>query len=82
MSDYRKSSIEEIDEKHVRNVEVNPAAAELVAVTEANKPSLVSPGMIKLWVIVSIGYLISTMNGFDSSLMGSINAMKGMLSGQ
>ena len=81
MSDYRKSSIEEVDEKQVRNVEVNPAAAELVAVTEANKPSLVSPGMIKLWIIVSIGYLISTMNGFDSSLMGSINAMKGMLSG-
>ena len=81
MSDYRKSSIEEVDEKQVRNVEVNPAAAELVAVTEANKPSLVSPGMIKLWIIVSIGYLISTMNGFDSSLMGSINAMKGMLFG-
>jgi hypothetical protein len=25
---------------------------------------------------MGIGYLISTMNGFDSSLMGSINAMK------
>lgn len=81
MSDHRKSSVDEIDEKenvgHVRNVEVNPAAAELVAATQVNKPSLTSPGMIKLWIIVSVGYLISTMNGFDSSLMGSINAMKG-----
>jgi hypothetical protein len=25
---------------------------------------------------MGIGYLISTMNGFDSSLMGAINAMK------
>lgn len=27
-------------------------------------------------MIMGIGYLISTMNGFDSSLMGAINAMK------
>lgn len=25
---------------------------------------------------MGIGYLVSTMNGFDSSLMGAINAMK------
>jgi MFS family permease len=32
--------------------------------------------MIQLYLIMGIGYLISTMNGFDSSLMGAINAMK------
>jgi MFS family permease len=31
--------------------------------------------MIQLYGIMCIGYLISTMNGFDSSLMGAINAM-------
>lgn len=33
--------------------------------------------MIQLYMIMGIGYLVSTLNGFDSSLMGSINAMKG-----
>lgn len=32
--------------------------------------------MLKLYGIMGIGYLVSTLNGFDSSLMGSINAMK------
>lgn len=32
--------------------------------------------MIHLYGIMGIGYLVSTMNGFDSSLMGAINAMK------
>ena len=35
-----------------------------------------SRGMIQLYMIMGIGYLVSTLNGFDSSLMGSINAMK------
>ena len=32
--------------------------------------------MIQLYMIMGVGYLISTMNGFDSSLMGAINAME------
>jgi MFS family permease len=32
--------------------------------------------MIQLYGIMAIGYLVSTLNGFDSSLMGAINAMK------
>jgi MFS family permease len=32
--------------------------------------------MVQLYMIMGIGYLVSTLNGFDSSLMGSINAMK------
>lgn len=32
--------------------------------------------MLKLSLIMSIAYLVSTLNGFDSSLMGAINAMK------
>lgn len=53
-----------------------PATAALEAVLAECKPSMFSPGMLKLWAIMSIGYLVSTMNGFDSSLMGAINAMK------
>lgn len=58
MSDY-KSSTYEVDIKEpigeVHNVDTNPAAAALTAVTEANKPSLWSPGMLKLWCILGIG---------------------------
>jgi MFS family permease len=32
--------------------------------------------MIQLYMIMSIGYLVSTLSGFASSLMGSINATK------
>jgi MFS family permease len=32
--------------------------------------------MIQLYGIMAISYLVSTLNGFDSSLMGAINAMK------
>lgn len=31
--------------------------------------------MLKLCAILSISYLVSTLNGFDSSLMGAINGM-------
>ncbi|CAK1361096.1 Lactose permease [Cercospora beticola] len=47
----------------------------LAAAVEAHKPNLWSRGMVQLYMIMSIGYLVSTMNGFDSSLMGAINAM-------
>lgn len=32
--------------------------------------------MIKLCFIMSVSYLVSTLNGFDSSLMGAINTME------
>jgi hypothetical protein len=32
--------------------------------------------MIQLYGIMGVGYLVSTLNGFDSSLMGAINAMQ------
>jgi hypothetical protein len=32
--------------------------------------------MLQLYGIMGVGYLVSTLNGFDSSLMGAINAME------
>jgi MFS family permease len=46
------------------------------AALEAQKPKLLSRSMIQLYGIMGVGYLVSTLNGFDSSLMGAINAMK------
>ncbi|CAA9962223.1 hypothetical protein CFE70_005629 [Pyrenophora teres f. teres 0-1] len=63
-------------QKHVVK-ETNVASVALAAAIEAEKPKLLSKGMIQLYMIMGVGYLVSTLNGFDSSLMGSINAMKG-----
>jgi hypothetical protein len=65
------------DEKpHEETREINTASAALAAAVAEQKPKLLSPSMLRLYMIMGIGYLVSTMNGFDSSLMGAINAMK------
>ncbi|KAI0518040.1 lactose permease [Xylaria bambusicola] len=64
------------DEKlYVDTHEISTASAVLEAAVAKQKPKLLSPSMMRLYVIMGIGYLVSTMNGFDSSLMGAINAM-------
>ena len=80
MSTKNEESIEEVSLRtqstgDERSVEANPAAAALVAATEAEKPQMFSPGMIKLWSLLAVSYLLSTINGYDGSLMGSVNAM-------
>lgn len=53
------------DEKPIGNVkEVNTTSVALAAAIAAQKPNLWSTNMIKLYSIMSIGYLVSTMNGF------------------
>jgi hypothetical protein len=56
-------------------VQINAASVALAAAVAAQKPKLLSKNMIQLYAIMAVGYLVSTMNGFDSSLMGSVNAM-------
>ena len=55
-----------IDEKYATgNVrQVNTASVALAAATAAQKPSLLSKNMLKLYFIMAVGYLVSTMNGF------------------
>ncbi|KAF7553352.1 hypothetical protein G7Z17_g3705 [Cylindrodendrum hubeiense] len=55
--------------------EVNAHSVAFAAALAEQKPNPWSRNMIKLYIIMGLGYLISTMNGYDSSLMGSINAM-------
>lgn len=82
------SFVDEKDASKVRHVtiehdahhrivkEAQVASVALTAAITAQKPSLWSKNMIKLYLVMSVGYLVSTMNGFDGSLMGGINAMK------
>jgi hypothetical protein len=55
-----------IDEKYATGkvVEVQAASVALAAALAAQKPKLFSKNMLKLYFIMSVGYLISTMNGF------------------
>ncbi|KAK4890921.1 hypothetical protein LTR49_028705, partial [Elasticomyces elasticus] len=67
------------DEKPTGTI-VQEDAVHSVALTEAlamgAKPSIWSKSMLQLYAIMAVGYLVSTLNGYDSSLMGAINAMK------
>jgi hypothetical protein len=71
------NNVENIDYKMAQGKvkEFNAASVALAAAVAAQKRSLLSKNMFKLYFIMSVGYLVSTMNGFDSSLMGAINAM-------
>jgi hypothetical protein len=58
-----------VDEKYATgNVrQVQAASVALAAATAAQKPSLLSKNMLKLYFIMAVGYLVSTMNGFGRS---------------
>jgi hypothetical protein len=62
--------VQAIDEKyasgHIRQVQT--ASVALAAATAAQKPSLLSKNMLKLYFIMTVGYLVSTMNGFGISI--------------
>lgn len=55
-----------MDEKHnSENVtHVEAASVALASAVAASKPSLWSKSMLKLYFIMAVGYLVSTMNGF------------------
>ncbi|KAH7124764.1 lactose permease [Dactylonectria macrodidyma] len=63
------------EEPHHKTHQLNTHSVALAAAVAEQNPNPWSQNMIKLYVIMGLGYLISTMNGYDSSLMGSINAM-------
>ena len=58
-----------MDEKYpTGNVrQFHAASVALAAATAAQKPSLLSKNMLKLYFIMAVGYLVSTMNGFGTS---------------
>lgn len=63
------AGVEDISAAHDQVHEVNTASVALAAAVAADKPKLWSKSMLRLYFIIGTGYLISTMNGFDGSLM-------------
>jgi sugar porter (SP) family MFS transporter len=51
-------------------------SATLEEILRTNKPSLVGKGMLQLYMICFTIYFASTMNGYDGSLMSSINTLE------
>ncbi|KAI2632535.1 general substrate transporter [Hypomontagnella submonticulosa] len=54
---------------------IEPSPETYAAIMATQKPNPLGPGYIKLYLLAGMIFLCSTMNGFDSSLMGSINAL-------
>ncbi|KAF2151592.1 general substrate transporter [Myriangium duriaei CBS 260.36] len=59
----------------VHETKVEALNVDLAKALQQNKPNPWSRGYIRLYLMCGLVYLCSTMNGFDGSLMGSINAM-------
>ncbi|PGH09852.1 hypothetical protein AJ79_05578 [Helicocarpus griseus UAMH5409] len=55
--------------------DLEPSPETYAAIMAINKPNPRGAGYIRLYLLASMIFLCSTMNGFDSSLMGSINAL-------
>lgn len=67
-ADLLKAGADRVEEDNVANVH-------LAAALGPNKPATWGPGHRKLYMMCFLVYLCSTMNGYDGSLMGSINAI-------
>ncbi|KAI2467308.1 general substrate transporter [Annulohypoxylon bovei var. microspora] len=68
-------------EKHGQHIDLDdvdglePSPETYATIMATNKPDPRGPGYIKLYTLAVLLFLCSTFNGFDSSLMGSINAL-------
>ncbi|KAI0799943.1 lactose permease [Xylaria sp. FL0064] len=61
------------DSKHLDDV--GPTLENYAAIMATNRPNPRGPGYLRLYGLAATIFLCSTMSGFDSSLMGSINAL-------
>ncbi|KAI0002668.1 hypothetical protein F4779DRAFT_622177, partial [Xylariaceae sp. FL0662B] len=57
----------------VSKVEATPET--YAAIMARHKPNPLGPGYLRLYGLAAVVFLCSTMNGFDASLMASINAL-------
>ena len=71
---HQVHEVHTIDEKYATgNVrQVQAASVALAAATAAQKPSLLSKNMLKLYFIMAVGYLVSTMNGFGKCVKPNV----------
>lgn len=80
---YPRASHDPMDEKQAvgetRDVEVSAASVALAAAMAEQKPKMFSRDMWKLWWIMGIGYLVSTMNGYGTDTLFSIPLFSAVL---
>ena len=61
---YQEVAVDDAKYAGGKTIKVEAASVALAAAIAAQKPSLWSKNMLKLYFIMSVGYLVSTMNGF------------------
>ncbi|KIX03024.1 uncharacterized protein Z518_06574 [Rhinocladiella mackenziei CBS 650.93] len=66
---------QESDVKIVKLHKIEGVEATHASIMATNKPNQWGPGYVRLYSLAACIFLNSTMNGFDTSLMGSINAL-------
>lgn len=71
-----KPDVNEYENEDVH--EVQAASVALAAAVATQKPNPWSRNMMQLYGIMAIGYLVSTMNGYDGSLMVRLAKTLGM----
>lgn len=69
-----KVEVKHQEEEDLKEETLQGSAA-LEEVLKYNKPHAFGKGMIQLYMFCGLTYLLSTANGFDGSLMSSINAL-------
>jgi len=76
-----KAAAHEVEDTRptIQEHEINVANADLAAALSQNAPSPWGRGHLTLYGCCLVVYLCSTMNGYDGSLMGSINALPNYL---
>jgi len=75
-AEHYEAPISNMDEKFPDGevTQIQAASVALAASLAAKKPSLLSKNMLKLYFIMAIGYLVSTMNGFGKLIMSLISS--------
>lgn len=63
-----KSRVDFVEEAAPTMEELNPASAPLAAAMSKQKPKFWSRSMIRVFMAMTVGYLISTIQGYGKSL--------------
>ncbi|KAL1975649.1 hypothetical protein VTN31DRAFT_4041 [Thermomyces dupontii] len=70
-----KDVTEHVHVEHPLDAKEQQEPLTLADIMEKHKPNPWGPGYIRLYLMAGLIFLCSTMNGYDGSLMGSINAL-------
>ncbi|MCJ1258557.1 hypothetical protein MMC24_006390 [Lignoscripta atroalba] len=78
--EYSYAHRESATAKVIKEKQINVANADFAAAIGENRPNPWGPGYLKMYLFSALIFLTATMNGYDGSLMGSINTLPNYIS--